>query len=266
MPAGSVGAADAAPARHVTTIMYDFESLEEGRAWYEHFVSGADDGFGETAGAPGCLACVLYRHADSETPTKYGFYEEWDRAESQTAYTKQRSATGFLARWLGLDLSLSPPRMTKLREEGGISVQQGTLVASSVRGGASAPGVGERLCRTVGLYFCEAADRDAFLEWYMTSEDGYKAACEADGCLVQKIYTQSATAAGWAPPSDHAPGFAGFYSEWESRAQLDAYTAARRGGSIGGTFMGMDAEGVCHKLQGGKPRIDDFILAQTSGV
>ena len=114
----------AGPPRTVCTIEYDFKEVADRDAWYANFLLDGD-GFKETADAPGIKVCHWYRAIDS--PTKVGFYEEWDCKESQLAYAKQRFASGFLQRWFDLSVGEGGPVWGKLKEEGGFNVQYFTL-------------------------------------------------------------------------------------------------------------------------------------------
>ena len=64
------------------TLMYDFKEQADRDAWYDNFIT-SDDGFKETAAATGIKVQKLYVAADS--PTKVGFYEEWDNKENQVS-------------------------------------------------------------------------------------------------------------------------------------------------------------------------------------
>lgn len=134
--------------------MYDFKDKDNGDAWYAHFLSDAEDGWLVTAAAPGMQICKLFKAEISDT--RYGWYEEWDAAASQTAYTKHRFASGFLSTWLGLDVSLKPPAFTKLRDTDGIAVEQAVLVKTTA---VHAPPVARKTyCVNTKLVFKEQAD------------------------------------------------------------------------------------------------------------
>ena len=91
------------------TLMYDFKEQADRDAWYNNFIT-SDDGFKETAAAKGIKVQKLYVAADS--PTKVGFYEEWDSKENQLAYAKSRAASGFLAKWF--DFQIEDVRRSRL--------------------------------------------------------------------------------------------------------------------------------------------------------
>ena len=124
---GYVGAAidEGAPPRCVVTIEYDFKEQADRDAWYSNFLAEGGDGCDETATAPGHKLCQWYRSLDS--PTKVGFYEEWDSKESQLTYAKERFASGFLAKWFDLTVDENGARWGKLKEDGGVNVQYYTL-------------------------------------------------------------------------------------------------------------------------------------------
>jgi quinol monooxygenase YgiN len=254
-------AVEAAPPRHVTVIMYEFKQADEGKAWYDYLLSDAADGLVETSEAPGMLVCKLYKASE----TRYGFYEEWDKAASQTAYTKQRFATGFLSKWLGLDVTLKPPAMTKLKEGAdGLAVEQGVLVKSSVKAETPVNGC----CVSSKFCFKEAAQGEAFLSHLAEAADGFMATADASGCHVCKLFKATPDATGWAPSSAWSNGYVGLYEEWES-CEAQAKHAVEREKSLA-TWLGIEdasaAAPNCTNLVGGRPVVDVFSLTTSKST
>ena len=222
-PPAKISYAPAAPT-HVTLIMYDFKDKGEGDAWYAHFLSEAEDGWLTTAAAPGMQVCKLFPAVGSET--RYGWYEEWDVAGSQVAYTKHRFATGFLAEWLGLDVTLPQP-FGKLRDEDGVAVEHGILVMTTA---VKAPPAAKKThCSYRKLFFGEKGDCDAFLAEFGEGDEGFRATAEAPGCLLLKLFKaySSNEYASWAPSTAWTASYVGLYEEWESKEAYEAHAAAR---------------------------------------
>ena len=239
---------------HVTTIMYDFEDKQAGDDWYAHFLSDAEDGWLVTAAAPGMQVCKLFKADGSDT--KYGWYEEWDVASSQIAYTKHRFATGFLAKWLGLDVTLKPPRFTMLKEDNGVAVEQGVLVKTTT---VKAPPVAKRTyCVNTKLVFKEQSDCDAFLTDFAESDDGFKAMGGAAGCCLLKLFKATPDDNRWQPATSWTTSFAGLYEEWESKEAFEAHRVMRDNAMV--KWLG-DAGA---KLKDSKPVVEEYVMGISS--
>mmetsp|Transcript_37835 Transcript_37835/g.100076 ORF Transcript_37835/g.100076 Transcript_37835/m.100076 type:complete len:295 (+) Transcript_37835:17-901(+) len=243
---------------HVTVILYDFKDKADGDAWYAHFLSDADDGWLVTAAAPGMQVCKLYKAEGSDT--KYGWYEEWDQLESQISYTKHRFSTGFLTKWLGLDVTLQPPSFTKLKdvEEKGIAVEQAVLVKTTAV--QAAPVALRTYCVNTKLTFKEQSDCDAFLAGFAESEDGFKATAEAAGCCLLKLFKAGNSSDRWMPSTNWTTSFAGLYEEWESKEAYEVHRAARN--EIISCWLGESGS----KLKDGKPVVEEFIMGISSNM
>lgn len=229
------------------TIVWNFIEQEKCDAWLDNFMNNNEpggDGFRETAEAPGITVCRLYQSV--KFPSSVGFYEEWDKMDSQKGYAIDRFKSGFMNKWFDVDPETYKFRNLRDLEEADeypAATEKGTLVKGATKEGAKST-----FALTAYYDFVDQADCDAWLAHFVEAGDGFKLVSEFEGCNMVKAIkvNESATKAG-------------VYQEWESEETYNKLAAQRTESGYLAQWFGYDSEsGKYAKLRHEKPKVHGF--------
>lgn len=245
---GDTEVADVAPDLHVTIIVWNFLEQEKCDAWLNNFMT-SDDGFPETAEAPGITVCRLYQ--SNKFSTSVGFYEEWVSAAAQKEYAMDRFKKGFMNKWFDVDpttFKFKALRDVQPGDEYPTAVYQGTLLK-----GVATTGAKSKFALTTNYSFETQADCDAWLTHFQQEDDGFQFAAKFGGCNLCKLYKIN----------DDTTNV-GIYREWEDEEAYKKYEAVRTETGYFVKWFGLDtATSACSKLKHGKPELFGYTMLRT---
>jgi quinol monooxygenase YgiN len=235
-----------APNLHVVTIVWNFLEQEKCDAWLNNFMTNTDTGFRETAEATGITVCRLYQSTDFDSSV--GFYEEWDKKDSQKQYAIDRFQSGFMNQWFDIDPKTYKFKNLRTLEDGDAyppATVQGTIIKGTAKPGAKSP-----FALTAFYDFVDQADYDAWLSHFTEAEDGFKLAAESEGCNMCKLFKVN-----------ESTSKVGLYQEWESEGAYRKRAAQRIESGYLAQWFGFDpATSKYAKLKHEKPIVHGFTM------
>lgn len=231
-------------ALHMTLIVWNFKELEKATAWFDNFKS-SEDGFPETAEAPGITVCRLY--VDAARQASPGFYEEWVSQEAQTKYAIDRFKTGFMNRWFDVDPETKAFRnlIKDADRDPSAGLARTAINGTLIRGAVATPGKASSnavACSEVYGFASEEA-ADAWIGAFSAPGGGFDTL--AQSAALAKLFRDDKDAA-----------TCGIYTEWPDAEAQKQSMAARAG----------DIEEIKKALKEGAPaEIHVYNMAMSDG-